>query len=51
MSTSEKYLGIYETRGVLHFIEGSDHTFNKKEWEEEVLDYTLGFFEGELKGL
>jgi esterase/lipase len=51
MSTSEKYLEIYETRGVLHFIEESDHTFNKKEWEEEVLDYTLGFFEGELKDL
>jgi pimeloyl-ACP methyl ester carboxylesterase len=49
VSTSEKYLEIYETRGVLHIIEGSDHTFNKKEWEEEVLEYTLGFFEEELK--
>jgi pimeloyl-ACP methyl ester carboxylesterase len=51
MSTSERYLEIYETRGILHLIEGSDHTFNKKEWEEEVLDYTMGFFEGELNNL
>lgn len=48
ISASEKYLEIYETRAVLHTIEGGDHTFNKKAWEEEVLDYTLGFFEGEL---
>lgn len=48
-STSEKYLEIYETRGVLHTIEGGDHTFNSKKWEEEVLDYTIGFLEGELK--
>lgn len=48
-STSEKYLEIYETRAVLHIIPGSDHTFKGKEWEEEVLDFTLGFFEGELK--
>lgn len=48
ISTSEKYLETYETHAVLHAIEGSDHTFKKKEWEEEVLDYTLGFFEGEL---
>jgi pimeloyl-ACP methyl ester carboxylesterase len=49
VSTSERYLEIYETHGALHIIEGSDHTFNKKEWEEEVLDYTMGFFEEELK--
>lgn len=48
LSTSEHYLEIYETRGCLHVIEGGDHTFNRKEWEEDVLDYTIGFFEGEL---
>lgn len=46
---SEKYLGIYGTKAVLHAVEGADHTFNKKSWEEEVLDYTIGFLEGELK--
>jgi alpha/beta superfamily hydrolase len=38
LTTSEKYLEIYGTKGVMHTIEGADHTFNKKEWEEEVLD-------------
>lgn len=48
ISTSERYLEIYETRAVLHVIAGGDHTFNRRSWEEEVLDYTIGFFEGEL---
>lgn len=46
-STSERYLEVYETRVVLHTIEGGDHTFNSRLWEEEVLSYTVGFFEGE----
>lgn len=49
LSASEKYLEIYEIRGSLHIIEGANHTFNRKSWEEEVLDYTIGFLEGELK--
>ena len=48
IGTSEKFLEIYETRAILHIVEGGDHTFNKKAWEEEVLDYTIGFLEGEL---
>jgi dipeptidyl aminopeptidase/acylaminoacyl peptidase len=47
-STSEKYLGIYETRGVLHSINGANHSFNSRAFENEVLDYTIGFLEGEL---
>lgn len=46
---SEKYIEIYETRAVLHIVKGGDHTFNTKIWEDEVLDYTIGFLEGELK--
>jgi alpha/beta superfamily hydrolase len=49
LAVSEKYLDIYETKAVLHIIEGSNHTFDSKEWENEVLDYTIGFLEGELK--
>jgi uncharacterized protein len=48
LSTSERYLEIYETRAALHIIEGGDHTFNTKNWEDEVLDYTIGYLEGEL---
>ncbi len=47
-TTSEKYLEVYESRAVLHTVEGGDHTFNMKAWEEEVLEYTIGFFEGEF---
>lgn len=46
---SEKYLEIYGTKGALHVIKGADHTFNNKAWEEEVLDYTIGFLKEELK--
>ncbi|MCH3964429.1 MAG: alpha/beta hydrolase [Clostridium sp.] len=46
---SEKYLEIYGIKAVLHAVQGADHTFNKKSWEEEVLDYSIGFLEGELK--
>lgn len=49
MVASEKYLEIYETRAVLHIVKNGDHTFNSKECEDEVLDYTLGFLEDELK--
>ena len=46
---SEKYLEIYETKAILHVVKDADHTFNTKAWEDEVLDYTLGFLKEELK--
>lgn len=49
LSTSEKYLEIYETRAALHVVEGASHGFSNKSWEDEVLAYSVGFFEGELK--
>lgn len=49
LSASERYLDIYGIKSVLHVVEGADHTFNRKDWEDEVLEYTLGFFEGEFK--
>jgi len=49
ISASEKYLEIYETKGALHVVQGADHTFNNKAWEDEVLDYTIGFLKEELK--
>jgi uncharacterized protein len=44
-SISEKYLNLYGAKAVLHTIVGGDHTFNRKKWEDEVLAYTLEFFE------
>lgn len=49
LNASERYLEKYESKAVLHVIEGADHTFNRKNWEDEVLEYTLGFFEGEFR--
>lgn len=49
LSTSERYLEIYGTRAVLHIIEGGDHTFNRRKWEDEVFDYTLGFLKDEFE--
>lgn len=45
---SERYLEIYGNNADLHTIPDADHTFNRKDWEEEVLDYTVGFLAGEL---
>jgi alpha/beta superfamily hydrolase len=51
MMASEKYLEIYETKAALHIVKDGDHTFNTKACEDEVLEYTIGFLEGELKSL
>ncbi|MCT8978713.1 alpha/beta hydrolase [Clostridium sp. CX1] len=48
-STADKYLDIYETKAVLHIIDDANHSFSNKSWEDEVLDYSIGFLEGELK--
>lgn len=48
IAASERYLEVYGTKASLHIIDGADHTFNTKPWEDEVLDYTIGFIEGEL---
>lgn len=49
LSISERYLEIYERCAVLHSIDGANHNFTSKAFENEVLDYTIGFFQGELK--
>ncbi|HBE78766.1 MAG TPA: alpha/beta hydrolase [Firmicutes bacterium] len=48
--TSRQYLEVYGDKAKLHTIDGGDHTFNNLEQENEVLDYTIGFLEEELKG-
>lgn len=49
MVASEKYLEIYKNRAVLHIVKNGDHTFNTKKCEDEVLEYSIRFLEGELK--
>ncbi|MCM8901105.1 alpha/beta hydrolase [Caldicoprobacter algeriensis] len=43
LKTSYRYLEIYGDRAKLHVIEGADHTFNKWEWEQEVIEKTVEF--------
>lgn len=45
---SRKYQKLYGRRARLHFIRNADHTFNKLEWEKEVLERTLNFLVKEL---
>jgi hypothetical protein len=41
--SSDEYAQVYGDRMELHVIEGADHTFNKKEWEEEAISATVGY--------
>ncbi|HEY5560939.1 MAG TPA: alpha/beta hydrolase [Clostridiaceae bacterium] len=48
LSASEKYIDIFGDKSQLKIISGSNHTFDKYEWEKEVLDSTFGFLEHEV---
>ncbi|HOK43035.1 MAG TPA: alpha/beta hydrolase [Thermoclostridium caenicola] len=48
LAVSERYLELYGSQADLHIVSGADHIFNRNDWVEEVLDYTVGFFSGEL---
>lgn len=43
-----KYRDIL-SKAEFHTIEGADHTFNRHDWERQVLEITVGFFEKTLK--
>jgi dipeptidyl aminopeptidase/acylaminoacyl peptidase len=42
-----KYRDIL-SRAEFHTVEGADHTFNRHDWEKQVLETTLGFFKRAL---
>lgn len=46
--SSKEYAAIYGDRMELHVIEGADHTFNKKEWEEEAIGTTVNYLVNSL---
>lgn len=48
LKASEMYAEIYGSKAKLNVLQGGNHTFDKKEWEEEVLASTVGFFAEEL---
>ncbi len=43
LDVSKRYKDIYGDRAELHIIPGADHTFNRCDWEEEVLRRTVAF--------
>lgn len=45
LDTSYRYLDIYGDKAELKVIKGADHTFNSREWEEEVLTNTIDFLQ------
>lgn len=42
-SASMRYKEIYGDRAELHLLPGADHTFNRKDWEDEVIRRTVAF--------
>ncbi|MDN5277382.1 MAG: uncharacterized protein PWR01_1347 [Clostridiales bacterium] len=48
LKTSYRYLEIYGDRAKLHVIQGADHTFNKWEWEQEVIEKTVEFLKSHV---
>jgi len=49
LSASHKYIKIFGESSQLKVISGANHTFDKKEWEEQVVNNTLQFLEEELR--
>lgn len=48
LSASEKYIDIYGETSELKIIQGANHTFDKKEWEDEVIESVAGYFSEEF---
>ncbi len=48
LQVSRQYLESYGSHARLHEIKDADHTFNKLDWEREVLEHTVDFMVDEL---
>jgi uncharacterized protein len=49
LNVSQQFIKIYGARVTFHTIDGGDHTFNNLAWEKKVLDYSVQFFNDEIK--
>jgi len=49
LSASQKYTYYFGESSKLQVISGANYTFDKKEWEEQVIEYTLEFLGEQLK--
>ncbi|MCB2360788.1 alpha/beta hydrolase [Clostridium estertheticum] len=48
LSASQKYIYFWGDSSLLKVINGANHTFDKREWEEQVIDNTIEFIEKQL---
>jgi len=49
LGASQKYIDLWGDSSQLKVISGANHTFDKYEWEKQVINNTLEFIEEELK--
>lgn len=48
VETAYRYQQVFPEKPELVIVEGADHTFNRYDWEEQVLQKTVGFFKNTL---
>ncbi|MBU3100525.1 MULTISPECIES: alpha/beta hydrolase [Clostridium] len=48
LSASQKYIDFWGDSSLFKVINGANHTFDKREWEEQVIDSTIEFIEKQL---
>ncbi|MBU3185870.1 alpha/beta hydrolase [Clostridium estertheticum] len=48
LSASQKYIDFWGDSSLLKVINGANHTFDKREWEEQVINNTIEFIEKQL---
>ncbi|MBW9152640.1 alpha/beta hydrolase [Clostridium estertheticum] len=48
LCASQKYIDFWGDSSLLKLISGANHTFDKREWEEQVIESTIEFLEKQL---
>ncbi|NNU77203.1 alpha/beta hydrolase [Clostridium estertheticum] len=48
LCASQKYIDLWGDSSLLKVISGANHTFDKREWEEQVIENTIEFLEKQL---
>lgn len=49
LSASERYIDLWGKSSQLKVIRGANHTFDKQEWEEQVIENTIEFIQEQLQ--
>ncbi|MBX4260049.1 alpha/beta hydrolase [Clostridium estertheticum] len=48
LCASQKYIDLWGDSSLLKVISGANHTFDKREWEQQVIESTIEFLEKQL---